>query len=319
MAHVIHLPDAVLTVFDVYALLLVVMTAVVILQKRALVATLLRGNLSAAQPNLLMACVLAPDAGAALASLGDRLPDSRFRDHGAGRLHGFVVMLRGTILSLLILFVMRMLFGATNRWGASDATAGAALHHAILRLLTRGVNLILAALAFAAAWGADLGEMFATPFGHRMLDAMFSIGATVIILAMIYEAFSGMIERHLSRRDEDGTAQISPRMRTLLPMIRNTVFIVAAVVVALVALSEVGVNIGPLLAGAGVLGVAVGFGSQTLVKDFLTGLFIVVENTIAIGDVVQIGTHSGVVDAMSVRTLRLGTARAPCISCPTAR
>jgi small conductance mechanosensitive channel len=123
---------------------------------------------------------------------------------------------------------------------------------------------------------------------------------------LIYEGCNRTIEKHLNRRDADGKAlQASARMRTLLPMIRNMVFVFFAVIVGFVTLSEAGFNIGPLLAGAGVVGVAVGFGSQALVKDFLTGLFIVIENTIAVGDVVKIGSHSGVVESISFRTLRL--------------
>ena len=102
-------------------------------------------------------------------------------------------------------------------------------------------------------------------------------------------------------------------------MLRNAAFIIFTVIAGLVILSEAGLNIGPLLAGAGVIGVAVGFGSQTLVKDFLTGLFIVIENTIAIGDVVKVGDHSGVVEAMSVRTCAFAIPTARYISCPSAR
>ena len=72
-------------------------------------------------------------------------------------------------------------------------------------------------------------------------------------------------------------------------MIRNTAFIIFTMILGLVTLSAAGVNIAPLLAGAGVVGVAIGFGSQTLVKDFMTGLFIVLENVIAVGDYVRIG------------------------------
>jgi small conductance mechanosensitive channel len=76
--------------------------------------------------------------------------------------------------------------------------------------------------------------------------------------------------------------------------------------VTLIVLSEMGVNIAPLLAGAGVVGVAIGFGSQALVKDVITGLFILIEDTLAVGDVVDVGKgHSGVVESITVRTIRL--------------
>jgi small conductance mechanosensitive channel len=77
-------------------------------------------------------------------------------------------------------------------------------------------------------------------------------------------------------------------------------------IAALTILSQIGISIAPLLAGAGVLGVAVGFGSQALVKDVITGMFILIEDQIAVGDVVDLGKdHKGVVEAISIRTIRL--------------
>jgi small-conductance mechanosensitive channel len=76
-------------------------------------------------------------------------------------------------------------------------------------------------------------------------------------------------------------------------------------VLILMVLGQFGVNIAPLLAGAGVIGVAVGFGSQKLVQDVITGAFILFENTLAIGDSVKIGDHAGTVEGMTIRTLRI--------------
>ena len=70
-------------------------------------------------------------------------------------------------------------------------------------------------------------------------------------------------------------------------------------------LSELGIEIGPLIAAAGVVGLAVGFGSQTLVKDIITGLFIILEGQITIGDIVEVAGHSGRVEAITIRTVRL--------------
>jgi small conductance mechanosensitive channel len=75
--------------------------------------------------------------------------------------------------------------------------------------------------------------------------------------------------------------------------------------VVLIVLSELGIDIAPLLAGAGVVGLAIGFGAQTLVKDVITGFFILAEDVVSIGDVVDIDGRSGVVEAMSIRSIRL--------------
>lgn len=118
---------------------------------------------------------------------------------------------------------------------------------------------------------------------------------------------SALIEHFLRATDRNGTRiERSARMRTLLPLLRNAFLILLVTMVSLITLSELGVNIAPLLAGAGVVGLAIGFGSQTLVKDIITGLFILFEDTVSVGDVVDVGGgHSGTVEAISIRSIRL--------------
>jgi small-conductance mechanosensitive channel len=88
-------------------------------------------------------------------------------------------------------------------------------------------------------------------------------------------------------------------------MLRTTLFTVIVTVVALTTLSEIGVNVAPLLAGAGILGIAVGFGSQKLVQDVITGLFLLLENAVQVGDFVTVSGLSGTVENLSIRTIRL--------------
>jgi small conductance mechanosensitive channel len=128
---------------------------------------------------------------------------------------GFVLMLRGTIVTLAILVGMRFLFHASDRWGANDTGAAAAVHHAILRFLLRLVTWVFAGLGVAAAWGVNLPALFATPLGQRVLGGAFSIGATVIVIALIYEGCNSAIERRLYRRDAEGKViPASARVRT---------------------------------------------------------------------------------------------------------
>ncbi|PZR13649.1 MAG: hypothetical protein DI532_10750 [Azospirillum brasilense] len=96
-------------------------------------------------------------------------------------------------------------------------------------------------------------------------------------------------------------------MRTLLPMMRTALMIVILIFLVLNVLSEIGVNVAPLIAGASVVGVAIGFGSQTLVKDVVTGLFLLLEDAVAVGDSVTLGTppQTGVVERLSIRSIRL--------------
>lgn len=307
LAHGLRLPLTTITSFtNALSLLIVVMGLVVIIKKRSFVSLLLRGNLSAAQQDLTALQSLRLILARRWHILAIAYLIIGFLVTVLGVDKGFALMLRGTILTLLIFATMRLMFHGIERWGMSDTMAGAALHHAIIRTLMQAVIWVLGGIGIAAAWGADIMAFFGTPLGQRVMGATFSVGGTIVILAFIYESFSNAIERHLNKRDSDGNVvQASARTRTLLPMIRNTAFIIFALIVGMVVLSEAGISIGPLIAGAGVIGVAIGFGSQALVKDFITGLFIVIENNIAIGDVVQIGTHKGVVEAMNIRTLRI--------------
>jgi small conductance mechanosensitive channel len=138
-----------------------------------------------------------------------------------------------------------------------------------------------------------------------------TIGLVLVGALVAWEVVSGLIERFLAGGSKNGQKiERSARIRTLLPLLRNAFMIVLLTFVGLIVLSELGVNIAPLLAGAGVIGLAIGFGSQTLVKDVITGLFILFEDTIAVGDVIDVGGgHSGVVEAISIRTIRLRDVR----------
>ncbi|WP_163571129.1 mechanosensitive ion channel domain-containing protein, partial [Klebsiella pneumoniae] len=82
--------------------------------------------------------------------------------------------------------------------------------------------------------------------------------------------------------------------------LRTALFCMIVAVVGLTALSEIGVNVAPLLAGAGIVGIAIGFGSQKLVQDLITGLFLLIENTVQVGDTVTVSGLSGVVENVSI-------------------
>lgn len=175
------------------------------------------------------------------------------------------------------------------------------------RLLRTGI-LVTATLAVLQAWGVDGLAWLQSPPGQRIVSAAVSIGVTLLIAIGAWELVSSGIERYLTAKDRTtGKAlERSARVRTLLPLLRNAFLILLLTMVALTVLSELGMDIAPLLAGAGVIGLAIGFGSQTLVKDVITGMFILFEDTIAVGDVVDVGNgHSGLVEAISIRTIRL--------------
>ncbi|CAA7613178.1 putative Mechanosensitive ion channel protein [Candidatus Terasakiella magnetica] len=232
---------------------------------------------------------------------------------------GFEFMLRATILTLVILAlagsVSALLRRAIDRGFAVSQEirdrfplleARANRYLPILHVVLRGTVAVVTALTLAQAWGLDGLGLLATESGRRAVSSLISIAVVLLSAMVVWEVLHGAIERYLSATDADGNhLQRSGRAKTLLPLVRNAVFVLLAVMVTLIVLSELGVNIAPLLAGAGVLGIAIGFGSQKLVQDIITGAFILFEDTIAVGDSVKVGEHAGTVEAISIRAIRI--------------
>ncbi|MBN8606280.1 MAG: mechanosensitive ion channel family protein [Caulobacterales bacterium] len=154
-------------------------------------------------------------------------------------------------------------------------------------------------------WGFDYDDLREGPLGAVLgvatrvaLILFISFAAIELLNLGITNLFARIAKR---ARNARRAAQV----RTLAPILGGVVTTVLIVIAAMMTLSEFGVEIGPLIAGAGIIGLAIGFGAQTLVKDFLTGIFLVLEDTVSIGDSIRIGDFSGVVEDMSLRTIKL--------------
>jgi small-conductance mechanosensitive channel len=175
----------------------------------------------------------------------------------------------------------------------------------ILSAVTAGAIYIFAALAVLQAWNVGTFSWFTSDLGRRIVGNALSIGTELVIALALWELFASAIERYLSGIDASGAPRRT-RLRSLLPFLQTAMLSVIVVATSLIILSHIGVDITPLLAGAGIVGLAIGFGSQALVKDVITGLFILLEDQIAVGDIIDLGKdHAGVVEAITVRTIRL--------------
>ena len=178
--------------------------------------------------------------------------------------------------------------------------------HGWLRLTMRLLIGGLSALALLQIWGVPVLEwLFVTVLGRQMLGGLGTIGMTLTIAVVVWECANLAVNRHIVRLTEAARPGRAARLRTLLPMLRTALLVSILIMVGLTVLSQLGLNIAPLLAGAGVLGIAIGFGAQTLVRDVITGLFLLLENVMQVGDVVTLGGMSGVVEELSVRSIRL--------------
>jgi len=175
----------------------------------------------------------------------------------------------------------------------------------VVRGVVHAANWTIAAVLLAEMWGLDLIAWMAEPLGRRLIAGAVQIAVVLAGAVLLLEFVNAAIERYLVNAPGHSPKQ-AQRARTLLPLLRAVVRGAVGLFVVLIVLSQIGVDIAPLLAGAGVVGLAVGFGSQKLVQDVITGLFILIEDTVSVGDVVDVGGgHVGVVEAVTIRTVRL--------------
>ncbi|WP_412071717.1 mechanosensitive ion channel family protein [Pseudomonas fluorescens] len=150
-------------------------------------------------------------------------------------------------------------------------------------------------------WGMSLIR-FTEGDGHEVSVKLFSLAGTLLAAWLIW-ILSDTAVHHALTRSRKGLA--NARAQTMMPLIRNVLFVAIFIVALIVALANMGMNVTPLLAGAGVIGLAIGFGAQSLVADLITGLFIIIEDSLAIDDYVDVGGHLGTVEGLTIRTVRL--------------
>ena len=176
----------------------------------------------------------------------------------------------------------------------------------LLRRVVSTIVIAIGVIALLEVWGINaIVWFYGGQIGSRVVAAIATVGVAALIAAAVWEGSNALMDRQLSSLTRNDHFARAARLRTFQPMLRTTLLAVIIAVVALTALSEIGVNVAPLLAGAGIIGIAVGFGSQKLVQDVITGLFLLMESTVQVGDYVKLSGLSGVVENVSIRTIRL--------------
>ncbi|WP_332746834.1 mechanosensitive ion channel family protein [Hydrogenophaga sp.] len=152
-------------------------------------------------------------------------------------------------------------------------------------------------LETAARWWVSLGGAATT-----LLRVTIIIVAAWLLIAVLQRTIRTLRERIASRMDD---RESTKRAETLGRVFRYLATVVVSLIAGMLVLAELGVSVAPILGAAGVVGLAVGFGAQSLVKDFFTGFFILLENQIRQGDVVKIGDHAGSVEVVTLRYVQL--------------
>lgn len=171
-------------------------------------------------------------------------------------------------------------------------------------------------------WNLDVGALAAQESVYARL-VRGALHALVIVLAadLAWGLLKAMADNALARAqaspDVDGDeARRRARVRTLLPIGRNLAFVVLVVMAGLMVLSSLGVEIAPLIASAGVVGVAVGFGAQTVVRDIISGMFYMIDDAFRVGEYIQSGNYKGTVESFSLRSIKLRHQRGPLFTVP---
>jgi small-conductance mechanosensitive channel len=175
----------------------------------------------------------------------------------------------------------------------------------MLRVAADAATLLAMAIIVAGIWGFDIWGWL-TRDGSVIVGPIFAAATVVAVAWLIWVTLDAWIATTLApNRNARGSAQRSGRLQTLLPLMRNGVLILLVVLGGIAVLANIGVDVTPLIAGAGVFGLALSFGSQQLVQDVITGFFILAEDTIAVGDTISTGDRTGVVESLSLRSMRL--------------
>ena len=177
---------------------------------------------------------------------------------------------------------------------------------------------------FARLWGFDLFSMADQSLGVSVTRTTLDVGFTIFLAYVGWQIAKTAIDKHLAadggdaevERGAEGGGTGASRVRTLLPLLRRFLQITIAVMVAMIVLSSLGVDIGPLISGAGVVGLAIGFGAQTLVRDIVSGVFFLVDDAFRAGEYIDIGDVKGTVEKITVRSLVLRHHRGPLHTVP---
>jgi small-conductance mechanosensitive channel len=227
----------------------------------------------------------------------------------------------GTLVFLLTLPILDRLGLEIVRGIIRPGSAAAARYQGVFHGAWRMLVGVVAVFVVAGLWGLDLYALVKAEAAPRWASTAFDIAVTLLIARFVWQLILAALhrERHVvtDGAEEDGESTAGSRLDTLLPLLRNVLLTVLSVVVGMIVLASAGVNIGPLLASAGIVGIAVGFGAQTLVRDIFSGAFFLVDDAFRVGEYIELDKDlRGEVESISIRSLQLRHHRGPIVTIP---
>jgi moderate conductance mechanosensitive channel len=172
---------------------------------------------------------------------------------------------------------------------------------------------VFGVLVLARIWDIELRDFAPAGLASRIGEAAFQIIVTLILASALWGIIKTAISRHAPEEaidphalvEGEGTGSGLSRLQTLLPLVRKFLFITLVTIVGMIIVSSLGIDIGPLLAGAGVVGITIAFGAQALVRDIVSGIFFLIDDAFRVGEYIDVGSAKGMVERISVRSLRL--------------
>jgi small-conductance mechanosensitive channel len=231
---------------------------------------------------------------------------------------GLLSYFHAAISTLGLLLLLLVLEKLTERGWHDAAPAGDRPGGSMRRAVSRdchrilwAVVLLIAALMLAWVW-IDALELPAANAASAMQSTMAAL-VTLFVAYIAWELTRLAIDRHLQSvasgpklpGDDDDEASPGSRLQTILPMLRAAFGVLIAVVVTLIVLSHLGIDTAPLIAGAGVFGLAISFGAQSLVRDIISGLFYLWDDAFRVGEYIDTGRLKGTVEALGIRSVKV--------------
>jgi small conductance mechanosensitive channel len=232
------------------------------------------------------------------------------------REHGMASLLTTSLLLAVFIGAAMALIWAGTRLFQHAAALNEQLGHYIPGLEKRtrrylqalwwsgcALSILAVLVGMLRLWGTDITWLVTSPLGSVLLSRLLTLVVTVACVICVVD-LSTFISEKLVAASPSGM-EPSKKRKTLVPLAATVLKYATLLAGGLIVLHQMGINTTPILAGVGIFSLAVGFGAQTLVKDMINGLFMLIEDSIAVGDVVSIRGTGGLVEAVNLRTIRL--------------
>jgi small-conductance mechanosensitive channel len=220
---------------------------------------------------------------------------------------GILSVLLVVILPIIDMMLCRAVAAGAARPTAagSEAQGFVAAYEAVFRRAIHIVVTVLGLFLLAKLWEVNLFAMAQASMGGKISSSLFGVCIVLLLAYLLWEIAKTAIDRRLAAEGKQGPDVPASRMKTLLPLLRMLILITIVVMATMSFLAALGVDILPLLAGASVVGVAIGFGSQTLVRDIVSGAFFLMDDAFRLGEYIEVGSDKGVVEKINVRSVFL--------------